>query len=175
MPAAIKNIPDLTVYTSYNEYLSTPGNVHISEGTYYNHRSKQIQLKPPQTTETIRNDNQNSCKKEGNIPQIGNNARNEELKPDDRKEIIEKSIWSIKKHAPTQWQCAMTALERLLPQHFAKKDGNTPLTSAIGIRITIGAREQQVTAIDAHAEIVQQQPALSDKPSVDNSKQLLNE
>jgi hypothetical protein len=158
MPRKLIQVPDLTGYTSFNDYLSTPGNPKISEGTYYNRRAAQLQLPKPQN-QTIDNtarsivyvnnnngDSYNSLDNKVDKKEGSNTESRTELKPSDRQEIIEKSIWSIKKHAPTQWQCAMTALERLLPQQFAKRDPSNAVANTVGIRITIGAREQGYNA-----------------------------
>ena len=172
MPAKLRNIPDLTKYTSFNEYIYDHPERHMSDVSYYKYRRKQF-AEQPTTNNTYQNiyspgisrsiiDTQNCdntsrenatsniLKKDVNLRQ---NIENCELNSSDRREIIEKSIWSIKKHAPTQWQCAMTALERLLPEHFAKRDPSNVVQQAIGIRITIGAkeREPEIDVSDASA------------------------
>ena len=161
MPKALQNIPDLTKFSNYTAFKLCYPNFKMCKSAFST--KKNLQLRSIITAEVKEAlEHKTSSEK----------FEKEPLNQADKQEIIEISIASVKKHAPTQWQCAMTALERLLPQHFAKRDGNTPLTNAIGIRITIGAREQQ--AQDPSVEVVQSVP-LSNNQGVDNSNAPLNE
>jgi hypothetical protein len=166
MPKAIKNIPDLTGFTNFQEYLNSNPPIKISSATFTRAKSKQIKFKVNNQLLQFPTDARNTQRSilvdkdskqllsEEDLKTIEALDEKDNLKPEIRRNLINKAIRSLDLHIPTQWQAAMTALERLLPQHFAKRDGNTPLTNAIGIRITIGAREKQAQEVQAEVRTV---------------------
>lgn len=172
----IYNIPDLTQYQNYHSYMAIPSNPRISPSTYQQTRKKQILNSINITTAHNNNPTNQTDLRSINIDQNQNNSPNQKtveilsekdiINPEVRKDLIEKSIKSLKIHAPTQWQCAMTTLERLLPAYFAKRDPAASIAQAIGIRITIGEREQnQLPHLNGSAQIVDTQLPIVNIPA----------
>ena len=173
MPAQLQNVPDLSPYSSYHHFKRDNPSSTMSNGSFYRYKRDQVRNiitgkanntnRAPdvcahdiidretsiQKSNSLLKSQEISEKKEYhvNMPEIGQNARiyrQDLLTPEKREELVNLAILSVKHHIPMQWQCAMTALERLLPDHFAKRESSGPVT-AIGIRVTFGQREKCVS------------------------------
>jgi hypothetical protein len=68
--------------------------------------------------------------------------------PEKINEITLRAVSTIEKHMVAQWQCAAWWLERVENARFAKKEGNSALTGAIGIRLCFGEKSRAPESIE---------------------------
>ncbi len=148
---AIYDYGDVTAIT-YPEFLKQHPDFPHKRWTFQRYKRQQLQ-------NNISEKNARSIiRKQDNNAQDRQNPNNQDtqkptspidLSLEDRKLLVCMAVESLKKHIPTQWQAAATTLERLIPSQFAKRDAPAGLQQAIGIKITIGAREHTTDSTQA--------------------------
>lgn len=147
---------DFTVYKNHLDFIAHNPKFHaMNKITFWRHKKKQLQ-KITQNCSTQLKDKYNKSlpiiKADENqsnlLTELINELKGLEQKTEGDKlhslltpkihQILSKlSIVSIASYIPTQWQAAFRYLESADPEHFAKREAQGPLQTAIGIKLVI--------------------------------------
>ena len=147
MPAKTQIIPDFTSI-SYTQYQEQYPNQPISRATYQRYRA--VQLK--QTISAVINNTDQSVETVDTRSIVDATKKilsDNVISNEDKTTIVSRAIDCLKAAVLTQPLTAQWALERLLPEQFAKRELSAPPVNNLGIKIVFGGKRRSKDITDA--------------------------